>query len=83
MSPVNKKLRARQRKLKQGQIRLGEIEGWRDGDLVAVAPDGTVVPLCPEVLGCDWDTIRAKLADIDPATLPSLSDLRRDKRNDN
>jgi hypothetical protein len=61
--------------------RCGLPERWTD--LVVVAPDGTVVPLCPEVLGDDWATIRARLADIDRTSLPSLSDLMRDKDCDN
>jgi hypothetical protein len=52
-------------------------EGMQAGDLVAIAPDGTVVPLCPEVLGDDWATIRARLADIDRSKLLSLADIRR------
>ena len=52
-------------------------QGMQAGDLVAIAPDGTVVPLCPEVLGDDWATIRARLADIDRSKLLSLTDIRR------
>jgi hypothetical protein len=61
--------------------RCGLLERWTA--LVVGAPDGTVVPLCPEVLGDDWATIRARLADIDSISLPSLSDLMRDKDCDN
>jgi hypothetical protein len=62
-------------KKKKRKFSLGDIPGWQDGDLVVVAKDGTVVPLCAEVLGCDWETIRAKLSGIDHSTLPKASDI--------
>jgi hypothetical protein len=52
-------------------------EGMQDGDFCVIAPDGTVVPLCPEVLGVDWPAIRKKLAGLDRSRLLSLADIRR------
>lgn len=54
-------------------------DGMRPDDFFVVAPDGTVVPLCPDVLGVSWEEIRAKMADIDSSrlmTLREIADLR-------
>jgi hypothetical protein len=52
-------------------------EGMQDDDLFAVHTDGTVIPLCPEVLGDGRLTIRKKLADIDRSSLFTLKELQR------
>ena len=53
------------------------------GDLVAIDQEGNVYPLAPELLGDDWPTIRAKLADIDRRRILTLEEIRRTDQTEN
>ena len=58
-------------------------DGMQAGDLVAIDQEGNVYPLAPELLGDDWPTIRAKLADIDRRRILALDEIRRTDETEN
>jgi hypothetical protein len=57
-------------------------EGMLPTDFLVITPDGTVIPLCPEVLGVDWAAIRAKMADLDTSQMLTLGDILHENELD-